>query len=160
MKLISTQRRWILSRLMMRLIPSLCNERPSSSRQLRCVDIDPAAKTVKPGRRPQAVPLDPATWTQLERCLAHRESQRTANPHLVVTLVTKAGTEPASTAYFSHLLDASGVPPRTVRCTRLADLVNTMDPKIVAATFGMDPEGAMFYLADHVDHTRLEPPNQ
>ena len=71
-----------------------------------------------------------------------------------------AGTEPASTAYFSHLLDASGVPPRTVRCTRLADLVNTMDPKIVAATFGMDPEGAMFYLADHVDHTRLEPPNQ
>jgi hypothetical protein len=52
------------------------------------------------------------------------------------------------------------VPPRTVRCTRLADLVNTMDPKIVAATFGMDPEGAMFYLADHVDHTRLEPPNQ
>jgi hypothetical protein len=106
------------------------------------------------------VPLDPATWTQLERCLAHRESQRTANPHLVVTLVTKAGTEPASTAYFSHLLDASAVPPRTVRCTRLADLVNTMDPKIVAATFGMDPEGAMFYLADHVDHTRLEPPNQ
>jgi hypothetical protein len=92
--------------------------------------------------------------------LAHRESQRTANPHLVVTLVTKAGTEPASTAYFSHLLDASGVPPRTVRCTRLADLVNTMDPKIVAATFGMDPEGAMFYLADHVDHTRFEPPNQ
>jgi hypothetical protein len=129
-------------------------------RLLRCVDIDPDAKTVKLGRRPQPVPLDPATWTQLEQCLAHWESQRTANPHVVVTRVTKAGTEPASTAYFSHLLDASGVPPRTVRCTRLADLVNTVDPKIVAAAFGMNPEGAMFYLADHVDDTRLEPPNQ
>jgi len=128
-------------------------------RQLRCVDIEPAAKTLTLDRRPQPVPLDPATWMQLERCLAHREGQRTANPHLVVTRVTKAGTEPASTAYFSHLLNASGVPPRTVRCTRLADLVNTMDPKIVAAAFGMDPEGAMFYLADHVDDTRLESRN-
>jgi hypothetical protein len=73
--------------------------------------------------------------------------------------VTKAGTEPASTAYFTHLLDRAGVPPRVVRCTRLADLVNTMDPKLVAAAFGMDPEGAMFYLADHVDHTRLEAMN-
>jgi Phage integrase, N-terminal SAM-like domain len=129
-------------------------------RLLRCVDIEPAAKTINLGRRPRPVPPDPATWMQLERCLAHRESQRTANPHLVVTRITKAGTEPASTAYFSHLLDACGVPPRAVRCTRLADLVNTMDPKIVAAAFGMDPEGATFYLADHVDHTRLEPPNQ
>lgn len=40
-------------------------------------------------------------------------------------------------------------------CTRLADLVNTMDPKLVAAAFGMNPEGVMIYLADHVDSGRL-----
>jgi hypothetical protein len=42
-----------------------------------------------------------------------------------------------------------------VRCTRLAELVNTMDPKLVAAAFGMDPGGVTFYLTDHVDDVRL-----
>jgi hypothetical protein len=30
-----------------------------------------------------------------------------------------------------------------------------MDPKLVAAAFGMKPESVMFYLADHVDNARL-----
>ena len=81
----------------------------------------------------------------------------TANPHVIVTKGTKAGRSPASTAYVSHLLDGCGVPPRAVRCTRLADLVNTIDPKLVAAAFGMKPEGVMFYLADHVDDGRDMP---
>lgn len=68
---------------------------------------------------------------------------------------TKAGRAPASTAYISHVLDWCGVAPRTLRCTRLADLVNTMDPKLVAAAFGMNPEGVMIYLGDHVDDSRL-----
>jgi hypothetical protein len=64
---------------------------------------------------------------------------------------TKAGRSTASTAYVSHVLDPCGVPPRMLRSTRLVDLVNTMDPKLVAAMFGMDPEGVMIYLADRVD---------
>ena len=44
-----------------------------------------------------------------------------------------------------------------MRCTRLAELVNTMDPKMVAAAFGMNPEGVTFYLTDHVDDARLPP---
>jgi hypothetical protein len=101
------------------------------------------------------VPLDPASWQVLQRCLDHRETQRTANPHVIVTKGTKAGRSPASTAYISHVLDGCGVPPRALRCTRLADLVNTMDPKLVAAAFGMKPESVMFYLADYVDGSRL-----
>jgi hypothetical protein len=42
-----------------------------------------------------------------------------------------------------------------LRGTRLADLVNTMDPRLVAAAFGMHPEGVMIYLAGHVDEGRL-----
>ncbi|MFI0451479.1 hypothetical protein [Actinomadura sp. 6N118] len=42
-----------------------------------------------------------------------------------------------------------------LRSTRLIDLVNTMDPKLVAAAFGMNPEGVMIYLADRVDPGRL-----
>jgi hypothetical protein len=104
------------------------------------------------------VPIDPASWQVLQRCLAHREAQRTVNPHVMVTKGTKAGRSPASTAYVSHLLDGCGVPPRALCCTRLAELVNTIDLKLVAAGFGMNPEGVMFYLADHVDPLRLPSP--
>ena len=125
-------------------------------RHLRVSGIDQTARTAELGGRPLPVPLDPASWQVLQRCLAHRETQRTANPHVIVTKGTKAGRSPASTAYVSHLLDGCGVPPRALRCTRLADLVNTLDPKLVAAAFGMKPEGVMFYLANHVDDGRLQ----
>jgi site-specific recombinase XerD len=127
-------------------------------RHLRMNDIDETARTARLGGRPLPVPLDPASWQVLQRCLGHREAQRTANPHVIVTKGTKAGRSPASTAYISHLLDRCGVPPRALRCTRLADLVNTLDPKLVAAAFGMKPEGVMFYLADYVDPLRLPSP--
>lgn len=124
-------------------------------RSLRMQDIDTATRSVRLGQRPHPVPLDPASWTVLQRCLAHREQLRTDNPHVIVTRGTKAQRTPASSAYFSHLLDPAGVPAHRLRVTRLADLVNTMDPKLVAAVFGMKPEGVLIYLADHVDTGRL-----
>lgn len=123
-------------------------------RLLRCEDLDPGDRTIQLGRRPHPVPLDPTSWSVLQRCLVHREMQHTDNPHVVVTRGTKAGRAPASTAYFSHLLDPCGIPARMLRGTRLVDLVNTLDPKLVAAAFGMNPEGVLPYLADHVDPTR------
>ncbi|MER5615462.1 integrase [Streptomyces sp. NPDC002215] len=130
----------------------------ASSREvkmLQAVDLDFRARTARLGDRPHPVPLDPASWAAVERCLAHREAQRTDNPHVMVTRQTKSGRGPASTAYVSHVLDACGFPPRMIRCTRLLDLVNTMDPKLVAGAFGMGPEATMIYLADHVDPGRM-----
>ncbi|MET8700035.1 integrase [Kitasatospora sp. NPDC004723] len=124
-------------------------------RMLQVTDVDPATQIVRLGKRPHPVPLDPASWAVLQRCLAHRAAWPTQNPHVVVTKGTKGGRIPASTAYLSHVLDGSGYPPRTVRGTRLVDLVNTMDPKLVAAAFGMDPQATLIYLADHVDASRL-----
>jgi site-specific recombinase XerD len=124
-------------------------------RGLRVNDIDHGARTVQLGKRPRPVPLDPASWDVLQRCLAHRDAQATENPHVMVTRVTRARTSPASVAYVSHVLDPCGVPPRMLRSTRLIDLVNSMDPKLVAAAFGMDAEGVMIYLADRVDPGRL-----
>jgi integrase len=124
-------------------------------RHLRVSDIDQMARTARLGSRPRPVPLDAASWQVLQCCLVHRESWGAANPRVMVTEGTKAGRSPASTAYVSHLLDGCGVPPRELRCTHLADLVNTLDPKLVAAAFGMKPEGVMFYLADYVDEGRL-----
>ncbi|WP_392676534.1 hypothetical protein [Streptomyces sp. LN785] len=130
----------------------------ASSREVRLLrvdDIDPAGRTVRLGKRPHPVPLDPASWSVLQRCVAHRENQHTDNPHVVVTRITKTGRAPASPAYISHVLDPCGIPPRTLRCTRLAALVIVLDPKLLAAALGMEPEGVMIYLADHVDRTRL-----
>ncbi|WLQ39897.1 hypothetical protein P8A22_07665 [Streptomyces laculatispora] len=130
----------------------------ASSREVKMLqsdDLDPRARTARLGDRPHPVPLDPASWAVLERCLAHREAQRTDNTHVMVTRQTKSGRGPASTAYVSHVLDACGFPPRMIRCTRLLELVNTMDPKLVAAAFGMDPEATMIYLADHVNEDHL-----
>jgi hypothetical protein len=59
-------------------------------RGLSSGDIDPAARAVRLGRRPQPVPLDPATWAAVERCLRYQQELRTANPHLLVTRKTKA----------------------------------------------------------------------
>jgi integrase len=128
---------------------------PHEVRRLQASDADADARTIRLGKRPHPVPLDPASWQVLQRCLAQRGSQHTRNPHVIVTKGTKAGRSPASAAYMSHVLDPCGVPPRMLRCTRLADLINTMDPKLVAAAFGMNPEGVMIYLADRVDDSRL-----
>ncbi|MFE0511359.1 tyrosine-type recombinase/integrase, partial [Streptomyces sp. NPDC058964] len=130
-------------------------------RTLKITDIDAAAQTVRLGKRPHPVPLDPASWTVLERCLNHRAEWHTANPHVMVTKGTKAGGgEPCSTAYVSDVLDDCGYPPGTIRSTRLVDLVNTMDPKLVAAAFGMDPQATLIYLADHIDPGRLPDQHQ
>lgn len=95
----------------------------------------------------------------MQRCVVHRETQRTSNPHLMVTKGTKAGRNPASVAYVSHVLDPAGISPQALRSTRLIDLVNAVDAKLVATAFGMHPEAVMIYLADHDDPNRLPAPN-
>jgi hypothetical protein len=72
----------------------------------------------------------------------------------MVTRGTRARTCPASVAYVSHVLDPCGVPPRMLRSTPLTDLVNTMNPKLAAAAFGMNPESVIIYLAGHRDACR------
>lgn len=122
-------------------------------RGLGVADVDPARRTIRLGRRPHPVPLDPASWLALERCPTVRADLGTHNPYVLVTRVTKTGSAPVSEAYLAHVLDPAGVPPRRLRATRLADLVTMLDPKLVAEAFGLDPDGVLAHLADHVhDH--------
>jgi site-specific recombinase XerD len=117
--------------------------------------IDDASHTIRLGRRPHPTPLDPWTWTALERCIAHRHTLRSSNPHLLITKQTKATRVPASDGYVKHTLDPVGIQPRILRSTRLANLVTTIDAKLVAAAYGMTNEAVTAYLADHIDPTRL-----
>lgn len=129
----------------------------SELRGVQVADIDHRTRSVRVAGRPHPVPLDPASFAAVERCLQHRQQLGTRNPHLLVTKITKPRLTPPSSAYLTHLLDPVGVPIKTLRSTRLVDLVISLDPKVVAEALGMDADGLLDYLADHVDADRLEP---
>jgi site-specific recombinase XerD len=123
----------------------------SEQRALTVTTVNTATRTVRLGRRPHRVPLDPLTFAALQRSLEHRQQLRTENPHVIVTRGTRAHRAPACQPYLSHVLDAASVSPRLLRQTRLAELTHRLDPRLVAATFGMTPEGALHYLIGAVD---------
>ena len=128
-------------------------------RQLRATDIDLARATIRLGRRPRPVPLDPATTTALRRCLDHHDRHhRGGNPHLLVSQKSKTTAEPVSASYLKKLLAPAGVTPTLLRVTRLAHLVTTLDPVIVAEAFGVRRGTVLHYLADTVDASRLANP--
>lgn len=124
-------------------------------RGLKIADVDAVGRTVRLGHRPHPVPLDPATWDALQRCLDHRERLGTRNPHVIVTSHTRTRATPASDQYLVRVLDPVGIRSRTLRATRLVDLVASLDPKLVCEALGMDPAGILPYAADQVQDTRL-----
>lgn len=141
-----------------RLVGLLALLHAASSHELRhakVADIDHVARTLTLGTRPVPTPLDPTSWEALTCCLRHRATVGTHNPHLLVTKGTKAGTQPASIAYMSHVLDAVEVSIRALRTTRIHAMTHTVDAKLAATALGMSPEAVIAYLADHVDATRL-----
>ena len=72
----------------------------------------PARATIRLGRRPRPVPLDPATTTALRRCLDHHDRHhRGGNPHLLVSQKSKTTAEPVSASYLKKLLAPAGVTP-------------------------------------------------
>ena len=124
-------------------------------RYLTIDDLDHARSRVHLGKRPASVPLDPATWEALQRCLTHRDALKTSNSHVIVTKGTKLNSAPASPYYMTHVLEAAGLTPKTARNTRLVDLAASLDPKILATAFGLDPQAALYYAADSVNHGRI-----
>ena len=123
----------------------------SELRPLTVNDLDTTTRTMRLGGRAHQVPLDPLSFAALQRCLEHRQQLGTENPHVIVTRGTRAHRAPASQPYLSHVLDAADVTPRLLRQTRLAELTHRLDPRLVAAAFGMTPEGALHYLIGAVE---------
>lgn len=120
-------------------------------RALLVTDVDQRARRLHVGGRRHPLPLDPASATALDACLAHRARLHTQNPHLIVTKVTRPRLTPASPAYLTHVLDAAGVRPKALRSTRLVDLVISLDVKVVSEALGMNADGLLHYIADNVD---------
>ncbi|MGH3576072.1 MAG: tyrosine-type recombinase/integrase [Mycobacterium sp.] len=126
---------------------------------LRVDDFDQSTGTIRVTGRPHPVPLDPASVAVIEACLAQRTTLGTRNPHLIVTKITKPRMTPASPAYLTHVLDSAGVRTKTLRSTRIVDLLISLDPKLVSEALGMNAEGLLAYVADTVDPDRLASSN-
>jgi site-specific recombinase XerC len=126
-------------------------------RHLTVADIDHGAHAVALTARPRPVPLDPSTWTALQRTLAHRHSLNAANPHVLVNRRTKVTSEPIARTHAADILRPTGVTPQRLRCTRLAQLITTTDPLLVTELFGICTGTALYYLADSVDYDQLLP---
>ena len=128
----------------------------SELRQLLAADIDLTRATIRLGRRPHPIPLDPATAAALRRCLDHHDRHHHGgNPHLLVSQKSKTVAAPVSVSYLQRLLAPAGVSPALLRVTRLAHLVTTLDPVIVAAAFGVNRGTVLHYLTDITDPSRL-----
>ena len=125
-------------------------------RGLAAAAAEARTRTVTLPGRPFPVPADPATWNAVQACLRHHDQLTTLNPHLIVTKATRTGTAPADGTYLTRLLAPAGVTPSACRQTRIAQLVNDLDPKLTAAALGMQDSGLVRYLADNVDKDRLQ----
>jgi site-specific recombinase XerC len=126
-------------------------------RGMQISDVDHTGTAIRLGRRPVPTPLDPHTASALRRVLTARHTSRDGNPHLLINQKTKTIAGPVSQAYIEKLLAPAGVTPQRLRATRLACLVTTMDPILVARAFGIRHGAVLHYLADTVDPARLAP---
>ena len=123
-------------------------------RNLKVTDIDATARTIRLGHRPHSVPLDPASWHALQRCLDHRQRIATGNPHVIVPTHSRTRRTAASDQYLVRIRDPAGIGTRTLRATRIIDLVASLDPKLVCQALGMNPAGVLPYAADQVQDNR------
>ena len=96
------------------------------------------AESLRVEGRPHPVPLDPVSFAAVEACLDHRAGLGTRNPHLIVTKVTKPRATPASAGLSHPRPRPRRRRPKTLRSTRLVDLVVSLDPKLVAEALGMN----------------------
>jgi len=137
-----------------RSIGLLCLLHATSSSELRHLQLDSIdleAGTLRLGRRRHLLPLDPLTADAIRACLAQRAVCPTINSHFVITRITRLHEGPCSEYFLARTLQATGLTPRVVRQTRLADLAQRTDPRLLAAAFGLTEEGALHYVRDSVD---------
>jgi integrase len=94
----------------------------ASSTELRLLRVDhinASDRSIRLGKRPHPVPLDPVSWTALQRALDHRDTQPTDNPHVIVT---RGGI--AASALGSHTsLCGSVIAPANSRRRAYANVV-------------------------------------
>ena len=122
----------------------------SEVRHLRVTDLAADLSTIRLGARPHPVPLDPFTADALTACLQQRDTTNTASSYLLIGFQTRLHDKPCSIAFAPDLVRRAGVTPQLLRATRLSELTQRLDPRVVAEALGITPEAALHYVVGAV----------
>lgn len=126
-------------------------------RGLTTTGIDTARRSVRLGRRPGPITLDPFTWTAVERALdLHRETVGDLNEHLFTTARTRMRPGPPPQNRISAFLTVArlGVNARALRSMHLARMAGELDVVTAAAAHGLTHKAILYYCDDGLDPVR------
>jgi site-specific recombinase XerD len=118
----------------------------SEVRHLHVADVAEDLSAVRLGTRPHPVPLDPLTADAITACLRQRTKTKTNNPYLLIGFQTRLHQKPCSINFARQLLQRANVTPQVLRSTRLTDLTQRLDPRIVAQALDISHEAALHYV--------------
>jgi integrase len=132
-----------------RVVGLLCLLHAASNAEVRHLKVDAIADdltTATLGNRPHPVPLDPFTADAIDACLRQRRAMPTANPHLLVSFQTRLHRGPCSIALANDLVQRAGVTTKLLRATRLSEMTQQLDPRVVAEALGITHAAALHYV--------------
>jgi site-specific recombinase XerD len=141
-----------------RVVGLLCLVHAASNNDVRMitlddVDLDRATVQLRSRRRP--VPLDPMTIDAICACLQQRPPTVADNRFLLVTHQTRQHNRPCSIAFPVSVLTTVGLTPQVLRQTRLSDLAQRADPRMLAEAVGITKEAALYYVIGNVHREDL-----
>jgi site-specific recombinase XerD len=138
-----------------RVVGLLCLIHAASNEDVRMlslddIDIDLDQATVRLRNRRRPVPLDPLTVNAIRACLQQRPTTAEDNRFLLVTHHSRQHNRPCSIGFPVRALTKVGLTPQVLRQTRLSDLAQRADPRMMAEAIGITKEAAAHYIIGNV----------
>jgi site-specific recombinase XerD len=136
-----------------RVVGLLCLIHAASNEDVRMLsldDIDLDRATVRLRNRRHPVPLDPLTVDAIRACLQQRPTTAVDNRFLLVTHHSRQHNRPCSIGFPVRALTKVGLTPQVLRQTRLSDLAQRADPRMMAEAIGITKEAAVHYIIGNV----------
>ena len=101
------------------------------------------------------MPLDPLTIDAIRACLEQRPTTATDNRYLLVTHHSRQHNRPCSIEFPVRILTTVALTPQVLRQTRLSDLAQRADPRMMAAAIGITRKAALHYTIGNVHRAEL-----
>ncbi|MBQ1022815.1 hypothetical protein [Micromonospora sp. C95] len=141
-----------------RVVGLLCLLHAATNSDLRMLtldDIDLDQATVRLRNRRHPVPLDPLTIDAIRSCLQQRSTTAPDNRFLLVTHQSRQHNKPCSIGFPVRILTTVSLTPQVLRQTRLSDLAQRADPRMLAAAIGITRKAALHYTIGNVHRAEL-----
>ena len=139
------------------VLAAIHGARPGAIRNLQLTDVDVTRRRLTLGGVQRE--LDPLSCRTLTHWLLYRRRRwpLTANPHVLVNLISASGIRPISTSTMTQVFQGSGFTPGQVRADRVLEeaLAHGPDPLHLAHVFAISRAAAVRYAMHAKDLMRL-----